>query len=227
MYRAARDGRAKAAIDEADPARALWPGQPGDVHLRRARGVALGKPAPGLPSQLIPGHADLACDHGGINVVDQRQHRPAREIGGEQIIEAGKAHRAHQHGIAGFIRDAARDAFALVAEVLVARCFEHAQFQPQRTRLFGHAVVHRQPVAVLQMRVDGAQLPGSRGGDARQRRGWADARRRRTLILGPAFDRPLFEGNGCGRAQAEAEPSAQHAAQQHDGQCPRGTASVR
>jgi hypothetical protein len=176
--------------------------------------VALGEPAADRPAELVPGHGDARAHHLRVDVVHHPEHEPAVELRREQVVEPGAADGADQQRIDRRIRQALRHAFALAGELPVAAGLAHAQAEAERARLLGHAEVHRQPVAVLEVRVDRAQAPAARG------RGRCDVRRRhrrgvgRAMIAFPALQRPLGRRLRAGQRRGAAQQGAQHEAAQ-------------
>ncbi len=211
---AAGDARTEAAVDEAHPVRIRRAGDPGDARGRGAGRVALREPAADRPAELVPGHGDPRAHHLRVDVVHHPEHEPALELRREQVVEPGAADGADQQRIDRRIRQALRHARALAGELRVAAGLAHPQAEAERARLLGHAEVHRQPVAVLEVRVDRAQAPAARG---RGRRDLGRRHRRgvgRAMIAFPALQRPLGRRLRAGQRRGAAQQGAQREAAQ-------------
>ena len=214
VHRAARDARAETAVDEAHPVRVRRSGNPRDPRGGTARGMACGQPAADRPAELVPGHGDARAHHLRVDVVHHPEHEPMVELRREQVVEPAAADGADQQRIDRRILQALRHAFALAGELPVAAGLAYAQAETERARLLGHAEIHRQPVAVLQVRVDRAQAPATRGGGRNDVRPGLGRAVCRAMIACPALQRPLGCRLRTGQRRGAARQRAQRKAEQ-------------
>ena len=216
---ASRERLGEPLLDEVRPLRFARAGKPRHLDRRRACGMEAGEVGAGHLPHGDPRDRRLGADAGVGDVVDHGDHRDLLADRQHRLGQPVEAHRPQRQDVR--LLRAVGDLGDLAAEVGVAAGLHDAERDAETARLLDHAVVHAQPVGILEVRVGGADAPlprrlgewavGHRGLGAAEIEGRRpDLERpcgRRRGVLRRLLRRPLRRA--CGQRQAGEESENQ------------------